>query len=174
MPIIIGIDPGSQRTGWGIIDPHPQAASPSQMKCIDHGVIEVDARSSVGERLAQISLELEEIMTKYKPTAMSVEKVFLGKNVDSAFKLGQARGVVLALAGYFKIPVYEYATRKIKKIVAGHGDAEKEQVRFMVEQFLGIKVKGLDASDALALAIGHCFHSEVTERLRQQTIDDGV
>ncbi len=98
----------------------------------------------------------------------SVEKIFLGRNADSAFKLGHARGVALSLAGQHQLEVGEYATRHVKKMLTGSGAATKEQVQFMIEQLLQTKVKELDATDALALAVCHARKAEVAMMFANQ------
>jgi crossover junction endodeoxyribonuclease RuvC len=108
------------------------------------------------------------VVEKYNPTCFSVEKVFFGKNADSAFKLGQARGVAIAIAGRRHLPVFEYATRSVKKVLTSNGGATKEQVQLMVERWLNIREPSLDATDALALAICHSRQTEVDERFKAQ------
>ena len=127
------------------------------LKPIDYGVLKFDADVPLSERLQSIGLGVRELFDKYKPDHMSLEKIFLGKNADSAFKMGHARGVVIYESLLAKCEVYEYATRVVKKGITGNGGAEKEHVRLVVRNMLRIgPVKSLDASDALAMA---CFHA---------------
>jgi crossover junction endodeoxyribonuclease RuvC len=152
LSVIIGIDPGSLRTGWGVIQ-----IQKNNLKCLGYGVIDLTHEESFSERLAKLHSELSEIIEKFQPKAMSIEKVFFGKNADSAFKLGHARGVAMSASGLASMPVAEYATRYVKKVLTGNGAAAKEQVQFMVNRLLNIEIQvnHLDASDALALAVCH-------------------
>ncbi|OFZ19940.1 MAG: crossover junction endodeoxyribonuclease RuvC [Bdellovibrionales bacterium RBG_16_40_8] len=163
MSVIIGIDPGSLRTGWGVID-----VRNAKYSCLGFGVIELMAEVTFAKRLAKLSKDLSRIIEEYQPKAMSVEKVFLGRNADSAFKLGHARGVAMAQAGVHHIYLAEYATRYVKKILTGSGAATKEQVQFMIRQMLGVVTDKLDATDALALAVCHGSNCEVREIFARQ------
>lgn len=115
MSIIIGIDPGSIRTGWGVVTTAPSSKTASDVKCLGFGVIELPERQPLAVRLGKLHQELEVVVQKFKPTAMSIEKIFMAKNADSAFKLGHARGVAMAIAGLYSLDVAEYATRSAKK-----------------------------------------------------------
>lgn len=151
MAIIIGIDPGSHVTGFGVLKQQG-----SRVEHISHGVILLPKTEELPKRLSVLFESFQTILAKYKPDHVVVEKIFLGKNADSAFKLGHARGLVLGLASAQGAQVHEYATRVIKKAIAGKGSAEKEQVRFMVEKILKLDaIEKLDASDALAMALYH-------------------
>ncbi len=150
--IILGIDPGSRFLGFGVI-----SYENNTMKPLEYGVLKFNAEENLTERLLEIGEGVRDLFLEYKPDHISIEKIFLGKNADSAFKLGHARGVVIYEALRQKIEVFEYATRLVKKGITGNGGAEKEHVRTVVQNLLKIPpVKSLDASDALALA---CFHS---------------
>lgn len=150
--IILGIDPGSRFLGYGVIS--VQAAG---LQVIDYGVLKFDADVVLSERLHQIGLGVQQLFKKFKPDHMSLEKIFLGKNADSAFKMGHARGVIIYEALIAGCEIHEYATRVVKKGITGNGGAEKEHVRTVVCHLLRIPlIKSLDASDALAMA---CFHS---------------
>lgn len=150
--IILGIDPGSRFLGFGVI-----SFQNSQLKPVEYGVLKFDANENLTQRLLEIGQGVRELILEYKPEHVSIEKIFLGKNADSAFKLGHARGVVIYEALREKVEVFEYATRVIKKGITGQGGADKEHVRSVIQNILKIPpVKSLDASDALALA---CFHS---------------
>lgn len=156
--LIMGIDPGSRRTGWGVI-----SNQEGKMKALGFGVIDLPEPLSLEKRLAQLTTELTEIIKKFQPRIMAVEKIFLGKNPDSAFKLGHARGVALAVAGTQGLRVREYATRHIKKMLTGSGGATKEQVQFMIFHSLGVRTVQLDATDALAVAVCAGREFEVME-----------
>jgi crossover junction endodeoxyribonuclease RuvC len=150
--IILGIDPGSRFLGFGVI-----SSEKGVLKPLEYGVLKFDAEENLSQRLLEIGQGVRELFQEYKPQHVSIEKIFLGKNVDSAFKLGQARGVVIYEALREKIEVFEYATRVVKKGITGNGGSDKEHVRTVIQNILKIPpVKSLDASDALALA---CFHS---------------
>lgn len=150
--IILGIDPGSRFLGYGVI-----SVANGTMTAIDCGVLKFNAETPLAERLHDIGQGVQELFKKFKPHHVSLEKIFLGKNADSAFKLGHARGVIIYEALIAGCEVHEYATRIVKKGITGNGGAEKEQVRAVVCNILRIPLlKSLDASDALAMA---CFHS---------------
>jgi crossover junction endodeoxyribonuclease RuvC len=150
--IILGIDPGSRFLGYGLISVHN-----GQMKAIDYGVLKFDGEIPLSERLESIGLGMRKLLDQFKPTHVSLEKIFLGKNADSAFKLGHARGVIIYESLLARAEVFEYATRIVKKGITGHGGAEKEHVRLVIRNMLKIgSLKSLDASDALAMA---CFHA---------------
>lgn len=157
--IALGVDPGSQTTGYGII-----RAENGELKCLSAGFIETDTKLSMAERLCEIGTQLAEIIAEFKPTAVSVEKVFFAKNADSALKLGQARGVILYESARAGVAVFEYNPTEVKKSLTGNGRAEKEQVQFIIKATLGLGViSRLDVSDALALALHHSRVSETQE-----------
>ncbi|HEY7586859.1 MAG TPA: crossover junction endodeoxyribonuclease RuvC [Candidatus Deferrimicrobiaceae bacterium] len=145
---ILGIDPGSRRTGYGIIDVRGNAMTP-----VAWGVIRTDASGSFPDRLHLIHEKLTEIILLHKPTDAAVENVFLAKNAASALKLGQARGAAIVTCRANGIPVREYSAKEIKTAATGYGAASKEQVAGMVRRLLGIREEiPADASDALAMA----------------------
>lgn len=162
--IILGIDPGSRFLGFGVI-----SYENGTLKPLEYGVLKFDAEENLSQRLLEIGQGVRELFQEYKPQHVSIEKIFLGKNADSAFKLGHARGVVIYEALREKIEVFEYATRVVKKGITGNGGSDKEHVRTVIQNILKIPpVKSLDASDALALA---CFHST---QLRLQSMKKAV
>jgi crossover junction endodeoxyribonuclease RuvC len=150
MSVIIGIDPGTRITGYGVI-----RVEGDRLIGLECGVISLNEKDALPPRLAELSRQLNDLFARFQPSSVAVEKIFMGKNADSAFKLGHARGVCLQAAGLFGAPVYEYATRSVKKAVTGSGAAEKEHVKLVVEKLLGLRSDFLDASDALALAVAH-------------------
>ena len=155
---ILGLDPGSLRTGYGIID-----CNAGQLRIVAQGCIATSG-GPLADRLRLIHARVAELIVTHRPREIAVERVFLSKNADSALKLGQARGAALA-AVPASLGVHEYAPRAIKLAVVGAGGAEKAQVAHMVKQLLAIDLKlAADAADALAIAICHA-HSRRLERL---------
>jgi crossover junction endodeoxyribonuclease RuvC len=146
--IIMGIDPGSQRTGFGII-----RVEGDEVRHLNHGVIVLSDEGAFPHRMRALSDSLQTILQKHPPQMIVVEKIFLGKNPESAFQLGHARGVVLCEAARSGAHLHEYATRAVKKGVTGNGGASKEEVQTALQKLLRlVKLVNLDASDALALA----------------------
>lgn len=155
---ILGLDPGSLRTGFGIID-----CEKGTLRIVAQGCIATSG-GPLADRLRLIHARVAELIVAHRPAEIAVERVFMSKNPDSALKLGQARGAALA-AVPATLGVHEYAPRAIKLAVVGIGGAEKTQVAHMVKQLLAIEMKlAADAADALAIAICHA-HSRRIERL---------
>lgn len=150
---ILGIDPGLACTGFGVVE-----VIDNQMKFIDYGAVKTKPKESLNVRLNTIFQDLRFIIDQFKPSVMSVEQIFYGKNVKSALLLGHARGVPLLLSAEFKLTLYEFSPRRIKQSLTGNGNASKEQVQFMVQKLLSMKElpNPMDASDALAAAI--CYN----------------
>lgn len=147
MTVIIGIDPGSRRTGYGIIQVAGQ-----RYNYVTSGHIDLTTYSAC-ERLRQIFLNLQKILLEFKPHEAAIEQVFMHENPNSALKLGQARGAAIVA---LDIPVTEYSAREVKKSVVGSGAAAKEQVQFMVQRLLNLNGRlQADAADALAIAMCH-------------------
>lgn len=147
MTIIVGIDPGSRRTGYGVIE-----IIGNRYHYHASGFLDLTAYPSL-ERFRQVYLGVKQVMDLYKPHEAAIEQVFMHENPNSALKLGQARGAAMVA---FDIPISEYAARVIKKSIVGHGAAKKEQVQFMVARLLNLKGKlQSDAADALAVALCH-------------------
>lgn len=161
--IIIGIDPGSRSTGYGVI-----WTSQQQYGVLTYGFIQ-SASKNLGERLHTIQEKISAIITEYQPTEAAIEQVFTCLNPQSALKLGQARGAALsALAGHH-LPISEYSARHIKKSIVGYGAAEKIQVQHMVRSLLKLtETPQTDAADALAIAICHSHHIQLQRRLTQE------
>lgn len=146
---ILGIDPGSRRTGYGVVDVNGNNLSP-----VAWGVIRTDELDSFPDRLHRIHEELAKLIVRHRPTESAVENVFLARNAASALKLGHARGAAIVTCRAHDIPVYEYSAREIKMAATGYGAAPKEQVEGMVCRLLGIRGPiPPDASDALAIAL---------------------
>ena len=152
--IILGVDPGTNYTGFGIVKAHKNSYTK-----IVNGLIKLPSNKSLTEKLEIIYAELDKLIKTYKPDEFAIETAFYGKNVQSAMKIGYARGVSLLAAVHNKIPTSEYSPREIKKSVVGNGAASKQQVSFMIKSLLDLKnVKmRFDESDALAIALCHAF-----------------
>lgn len=148
--IILGIDPGSRATGYGVISTGPVA------RMLGGGVIKTDSKAPLPERLHTIHAAVAEVIAEYKPSVVAVEDLFNAKNARSSLILGHARGVILLAGAEAGLLVSEYAPREVKQSLTGNGGATKEQVLFMVQRLLGVKDKmPLDQSDALAVALTH-------------------
>ncbi len=156
---ILGIDPGSRLLGYGCIE-----RLGSSLSVLEHGTIrlfhkeyrDIPVDETTPSRLKEIYQELTQVIQRFKPQAIAVEKVFFAKNAMSALKLGQARGVVLLCGAMNDLEIYEYSVTEVKSIITGHGRADKEQVSKMLQLFLGKQAFATaDASDALALAVAH-------------------
>jgi crossover junction endodeoxyribonuclease RuvC len=163
MPRILGIDPGSRITGFGIID-----AEGSRIRHVVSGAIRT-ADESFPQRLRCIFEQLSLVLDEYQPDLVAIEQVFVNRNVASALKLGQARGAAICAAAVRDLPIAEYAPTQIKQAVVGTGSASKEQVQFMVRALLQVaKALQSDAADALAVALCHNQHLPLIRRLQQQ------
>lgn len=150
MTIILGIDPGSRITGYGVIRHKGRV-----MEYLGSGCIRTNADDLAG-KLGQIFAGVSEIILQFQPDTFAIEQVFMAKNADSALKLGQARGAAIVAAVNGKLPVSEYAARSIKQAVVGKGSADKSQVQHMVVHMLKLDATPqADAADALAVAICH-------------------
>lgn len=150
MPIILGIDPGSSITGFGIIN-----VIGNKHSYIASGIIRV-LKTSFSKQLHQIFSEISELVSLYKPQEAAIEQVFVHINVNSALKLGQARGAAIVAAAQDGIKIAEYSARQIKQAVVGYGNAEKTQVQHMVKLLLKLDdIPKKDEADALAVAICH-------------------
>ncbi|GBU13150.1 component of RuvABC resolvasome [Enterobacterales bacterium] len=160
MAIILGIDPGSRITGYGII-----RQTGRQLSYLGSGCIRTVVDDMPG-RLKLIYAGVSEIITQFQPDFFAIESVFMAKNADSALKLGQARGAAIVAAVNQDLPVFEYAARQVKQTVVGTGAAEKSQVQHMVRSLLKLSANPqADAADALAIAITHCHMSQNAIRL---------
>lgn len=150
MPIILGIDPGSRITGFGVID-----VVADKQRYIASGSINV-IKSDFSKQLQQIFTGISELITLYHPEEVAIEQVFVHTNANSALKLGQARGVAIVAAAQGTTRIFEYSARQVKQATVGYGNAEKNQVQHMVKLLLKLQSKPLkDEADALAIAICH-------------------
>ena len=160
MTRILGIDPGSRVTGYGIIDQAGQ-----QISYVASGCIRTSG-DALAERLGIIFAGVNTIIQEYLPDEMAIERVFMNKNADSALKLGQARGAAICASVHREVPVDEYAAREIKQAVVGNGGATKEQVQHMICVLLSLqKAPPSDAADALGVAVCHGHQRETRNRM---------
>lgn len=151
MTIILGIDPGSRITGYGIIRQFNQC-----IEYIDSGCIRTAPEEALSHKLLQIYNGICQLMEQYSPTEVAIEEVFMHQNPNSALKLGHARGVAMVAAASHRVAIHEYSAREIKQNIVGYGAAEKSQVSHMVVHLLSLnKAPQQDAGDALAIAICH-------------------
>lgn len=150
MTLILGIDPGSRHTGYGLV--RQQGAS---LQYVDCGTVSTGS-AEMPERLGEIFARLSAVVVEHGPAEAAIEKVFMARNADSALKLGQARGAALCAVVQGQVPVFEYSARQVKQALVGTGSAEKQQVARMVTYLLKLEaVPQADAADALAIAICH-------------------
>lgn len=150
---ILGIDPGSRCTGYGII-----AVSGDKRECVTYDTIRTQA-DAMHMRLYQIQEKLQHIIAEFHPTTAAIEKIFTLRNPQSALKLGQARGAALVATAKFALPTFEYSARTIKQAVVGYGAASKHQVQYMVRLLLSLtSLPPPDSADALAVALCHAHH----------------
>ena len=157
---VLGIDPGSRVTGYGIID-----QDGPRLRYVASGCIRTEGRR-LAARLGMIFDGVNRIIDEYRPQEMAIERVFMNKNADSALKLGQARGAAICAGVTRAVPVDEYAAREIKQAVVGKGGATKEQVQHMIRVLLALGDRPpSDAADALAVAICHGHIRQTRERI---------
>ncbi|SJN55960.1 crossover junction endodeoxyribonuclease RuvC [Vibrio ruber] len=165
MSIILGIDPGSRVTGYGVVRQQGRI-----LTYLGSGCIKTTEKALPG-RLKQIYAGVSEVIMQFQPDVFAIEQVFMAKNADSALKLGQARGCAIVAAVNADLPVYEYAARLIKQAVVGTGGADKTQVQHMVQQMLKLPSKPqADAADALGVAICHANTNKTLVALAGQAI----
>jgi len=166
MTRILGIDPGSQRTGIGIIDVDESGRS----RHVFHAPLVLLGEGDFAQRLKRLLHGLGELIETYQPQEVAIEKVFMGKSADSALKLGHARGAAICAVVLRALPVHEYAATEIKLALVGKGGADKVQVQHMVGIMLNLKGKlQADAADALAVAITHAHVRATAQRLGVNT-----
>lgn len=165
MKIILGIDPGSINLGFGVV-----GINNGQIQYLKHGVISCSQSVPFNQRIYEISAQLEEVFAEFKPHVTVVENIFLGKNADSAFKLGHIRGICVMFAAKIQSQIVEYAAKSVKKGITGNGAATKEQVQMLLYARLALRgalasQEKIDASDALSLAFYHAQQVENEENL---------
>ena len=148
---ILGIDPGSRKTGYGLIE-----HSGNKSRHLESGFIRLNEKETLSERLSVLSLELGRIIDRLNPNCGAIEKIFYSKNAQSALSLGHARGVILLKFSERQLPIYEYQALKVKQTVVGAGRADKSQIQHMVKILLKINESlQEDQADALAVALTH-------------------
>jgi len=153
---ILGVDPGTAITGFGVID-----AEGNRFSFVDAGVIRTPKEQPMPERLSTIYDELHELIKEFKPDVMSLELLYFARNVTTAMTVGQARGVITLCASQANLPIYEYTPMQVKQAVTGYGKADKKQIQEMVKKLLQLSAipKPDDAADGLAIAITHAGQS---------------
>ncbi len=159
---VLGIDCGTERTGWGVIDSDGRSHS-----VVGHGVIATSPRDPLSARLEQIAAGLREVITGHSPSAAAVEEVFYAQNVKTALKLAHVRGVALLAIAEARIDLGEYSPLEVKSSVVGYGRAEKHQVQLMVKSLTGVGIESEDAADAIAVAICHATRRASVMRAAQ-------
>ena len=159
---VLGIDPGTANTGYGVVE-----SAPGRMIALAQGIIETSPRAPLERRLADIHARMTELISEHEPDAIAVEDLFFGTNARSAFAVGQARGVVLLAAGQRAIPCTAYTPQQVKGAVCGSGRADKEQVSRMVRALLRLTEipKADHTSDALAVAVCHVNRAPLMKAL---------
>jgi crossover junction endodeoxyribonuclease RuvC len=164
--IILGIDPGTAITGYGII-----TSDGDVLKAVTFGVITTSSEWELPRRLQHIYTELTALMARYQPTDAVIEKLFFNKNVRTALSVGQARGVAMLAAAHARITIHEYTPLQIKQAVAGYGRADKMQIQQMVKLLLHLDTipQPDDAADALAIAICHAHSARFEDVVRRDT-----
>jgi crossover junction endodeoxyribonuclease RuvC len=161
---VLGIDPGSETTGWGVIEGNSNGQS---YRVVEFGAIKLSSAATFASRLLKISRALEEVIERLKPEHCAIEEAFYSVNPKVTLKLGQVRGVALLAAESAGLEIAEYSPRRVKQTVAGYGNADKQQVQEMIRILLSLKSvpEPHDAADALAVAICHFHHAGVSQRL---------
>lgn len=154
--VIIGVDPGTQIMGYGVISVKGQ-----QITLVQYGVIHLSKYTTHELKLKKIFERISQLITDYLPDEMAIEDPFYGKNPQSMLKLGRAQGVAMAAALARDIPIVEYSPKKVKQSVTGSGNASKEQVAYMLEKILNMELSKefMDATDGIAIAICHHYHA---------------
>ena len=159
---VLGIDPGSEITGWGVV-----AGEGPRYKVVEYGAIRLASGQKFSSRLLTVCSEIESIIARHDPDVCAIEDGFLATNVKVTLKLGQVRGVAMLAAERAGLEIQEYSPRLVKQTVVGYGNDEKHQVQEMVRVLLSLDIlpEPQDAADALAVAICHFHHAGVTQRI---------
>lgn len=162
---VLGVDPGSIKSGYGIIDEQNR-----QLVVVEYGVIRTTSKAPLAQRLLEISDRLQHLIAQFQPHVLAIEDIFFAKNAKSALKLGQSRGVILLTAARAGLEIAEYTPLEVKQSVVGYGRADKVQVQHMVKALLQLREipKPDDAADALAIAICHHHSAKMRQQITQQ------
>lgn len=161
--LVIGIDPGTARTGYGIV----RQSEDGSLTAVEFGVIVTDSEQALPQRLLLISKNLADLLLRHRPDSGAMEKLFIREHVNTALSVGQASGAALLTLAEADIPAYEYSPLEVKQAICGYGRADKAQVQEMVKALLGLEERPSpdDAADALAVAICHLHTAAVISRL---------
>jgi crossover junction endodeoxyribonuclease RuvC len=161
----IGIDPGTARMGWGVVD-----VQGGQLSLVEYGVLTTPAGMPQPERLLRLHQGLVELLARHRPDAAAIEELFFGKNVNTAITVGQARGVALLAMAQAGVAISEYKPVVVKQAVAGYGGADKKQMQEMVRITLSMAAipRPDDAADALAIAICHAYTGPTIARMKEE------
>ncbi len=161
--VILGIDPGVATVGYGVVE-----CRGDRFRCLEYGCITTAAHQLLEHRLSEIFAGMKELIDRHRPDCVSVEELFFNNNQKTAVDVAQARGVILLAADQCGLPIYEYTPLQVKSAVVGYGRAEKQQVMYMVRQYLHLREtpRPDDAADAIAIAI--CHGNSVLHRLMPQ------
>lgn len=151
--LVLGLDPGTATTGYGLVREHPDGT----MEAVAYGTIRTKAKTPMPQRLAHIYDELHALVEQYQPDEMAIEELFFGKNVTTGITVAQARGVMLLVAAQHNLPVKTYKPNEAKMAITGYGGADKNQMQEMMRQLLGLDAlpRPDDAADGLAMAYAH-------------------
>lgn len=160
--LVLGIDPGLARTGWGLVK-----KKNSQAKAVGYGCLTTKKETVEAKRLLSLYREVKVLLRKHKPEVLALEKLFFTTNAKTAFSVSQARGVIVLTAAEAKIPVFSYTPLQVKLAITGYGKAEKIQMQKMIKSILKLPEipKPDDTADALAVALTHCFTTKIEEGL---------
>lgn len=169
MTRILGIDPGSRSTGFGVVDDSGRDSVLVTCGCIR------TATDNFPDRLKQIYDGVHDVVSEFRPDVLAIEQVFVHKNADSALKLGQARGAAICGVLTAGLPVFEYAAREVKQALVGKGNADKAQVQHMVKVLLSLSSElQADAGDALGVALCHIHTQQTLKRIERMTVRTGA
>jgi len=163
--IVLGIDPGTATTGYGVVE----EAADGEARLVRCGVIETPATTEMPQRLLTIHQQVAALIAQARPAAIAIEELFFKRNVTTALTVGQARGVVLLAAAQAGVPVFEYKPAEVKQALVGYGNADKQQIQEMVRMLLDLPAvpRPDDAADAVAVAVCH-LHSQRLRRLMDE------
>ncbi len=165
MTLILGVDPGLNISGYGLI-----YYSPPRLQFVAAGTVSSPKNASLSQRLLALYDGITAVIKQYQPELFVIEETFYNKNAKTSLILGHARGVLMLAAARNQLPVYEYSARSVKKSITGNGAATKVQVRYMVERILNIKElpDEMDVSDALAVALTHHHHLKFQQLIKEE------